>query len=131
MTAATSHRTRRDFVAGAVGLLALRGAPVTRFGLFGKFTAQPGQRDALVQHLLTAAALVGAAPGCELYVVHTSPTEPDAIWVSEAWRSQADHEASLGMPGVRELIATARPLIAGMSDRVVTVPVGGKGLPVG
>ena len=104
---------------------------MTRFGLFGKITAQPGQRDALVQHLLTAAALVGAAPGCELYVVHTSPTEPDAIWVSEAWRSQADHEASLGMPGVRELIATARPLIAGMSDRVVTVPVGGKGLPVG
>ena len=104
---------------------------MTRFGLFGKITAQPGQRDALVQHLLTAAALVGAAPGCELYVVHTSPTEPDALWVSEAWRSQADHEASLGAAGVRELIAKARPLIAGMSDRVVTVPVGGKGLPVG
>jgi quinol monooxygenase YgiN len=123
--------SRRDFVASAVGLLALRGAPVSRFGLFGKMTARPGQRDALVRHMLTAAELVGSAPGCELYVVHLSPTEPDALWITEAWRSEADHAASLDAPGVRELIAKARPLIAGMSDRVVTVPVGGKGLPVG
>jgi quinol monooxygenase YgiN len=101
-----------------------------RFGLHGKLTALPGQRDALVAVLLEAADLVGAAPGCEMYYVSTSQTEPDAIWVTEVWRSEADHAASLSFPGVRELIARAKPLIASMSDSARTVPIGGKGLPV-
>jgi quinol monooxygenase YgiN len=124
--------SRREFLAGAVGsvgVMAIGGDSVDRFGMFGKVTAQPGQRDVLVQHLLTAAKLVGDAPGCELYVVYTSPAEPDVIWVTEAWRSKADHDASLSLPGVKELIAKARPLIAQMGEPIITTPVGGKGLP--
>lgn len=102
---------------------------MNRYGLAGKVLAQPGQRDALVQVLLSAAELVGRAPGCELYFVATSPSEPDAVWVTEVWRSEADHAASLAMPGVKELIAKGRPLIAGMGERFVTTPLGGKGLP--
>lgn len=101
---------------------------MNRFGMFGKMTAQPGQRDTLVQYLLQAAKLVGELPGCELYVVSTSPTEPDAIWITEAWHSKEDHDASLALPGVKDLIAKARPLIAKMSDPILTVPLGGKGL---
>ncbi|MGH9764530.1 MAG: putative quinol monooxygenase, partial [Blastocatellia bacterium] len=74
------------------------------------------------------AKLAGEAPGCELYVVYTSPTEPDAIWVTEAWRSKADHDASLSFPGVKELMAKARPLIATIGEPIITTPVGGKGL---
>ena len=101
-----------------------------RFGILGKVTARSGQRNALVEYLLTAARLVGTSPGCELYVVSTSPTEPDIIWVTEAWRSKADHEASISIPGVSDLIQKARPLIA-KSEPILTVPVGGKGLPRG
>lgn len=100
---------------------------MNRLGLHGKVTAQPGQRDALVGVLLKASELVGGAPGCELYYVATSETEPDAIWVTEVWRSDADHKASLSMPGVKELISTGRPLIAAM-EQVRSVPIGGKGL---
>lgn len=103
---------------------------MNRLGLHGKVTAQPGQRDALVKVLLTAAELVGNAPGCELYYVATSETDPDAIWVTEVWRSDADHRASLSVPGVRELISQGRPLIAAM-EQVRSVPVGGKGLSPG
>jgi quinol monooxygenase YgiN len=103
---------------------------MTRFGLHGKLSAQPGQRDALLEILLEAADLVGTAPGCEIYFVSTSQTEADAIWVTEVWRSEADHAASLSLPGVKELIVKAKPLIAGMSDSARTVPIGGKGLPV-
>lgn len=98
--------------------------------MFGKLTAEPGERDALVRYLLRAAELLREAPGCDLYVVATSPTELDAVWVMEAWRRKADHDASLALPGVRELIAQARPLIAAMADPIITVPVGGKGLPL-
>lgn len=103
---------------------------MVRFGMHGKLTAQPGQREALVQYLLNAATLVGKAPGCDLYVVSISSADPDTIWVTEAWRSKADHDASLSTPGVRELIAKAKPLIAAMSDPILTTPVGGKGLPI-
>ena len=100
-----------------------------RFGMFGKMIASEGHRDELVQYLLHAAELVSDAPGCELYIVSIVPTEPDAIWVSEAWRSQEDHDRSLTLPGVGELIAKARPLIVSMPEHIITTPIGGKGLP--
>ncbi|HYL97797.1 MAG TPA: putative quinol monooxygenase [Blastocatellia bacterium] len=123
--------TRREFVEGAIGGIGLTlggRRNVERFGMFGRVVAQPGQRDTLVQHLLKAAELVGNAPGCELYVVYTSLAEPDVVWVTEAWRSKADHDASLSLPGVRELIGKARPLIASVGEPIITTPVGGKGL---
>ena len=61
-------------------------------------------------------------------IVGISPTEPDDIWVTEVWRSEADHDASLSMEGVPALIAKARPLIAGGTEAVRTIPLGGKGL---
>jgi len=102
--------------------------PLIRFGLFGTITARAGRRDVLVACLLQGAELLRQAPGCELYVVHTSPTEADVVHVMEVWRSRADHEASLAIPGMRELVSTARPLIAALADPVVTVPAGGKGI---
>jgi quinol monooxygenase YgiN len=102
---------------------------MNRFGMHGKLTAHPGQREALLRQMLTAAELVSGAPGCYLYVVALSPSDRDVLWVTEAWRSRADHDASLSIPGVKELIAKARPLIAAMSDQVITIPVGGKGIP--
>jgi RimJ/RimL family protein N-acetyltransferase/uncharacterized damage-inducible protein DinB/quinol monooxygenase YgiN len=98
---------------------------MTKFGLTGKLTAQPGQREALLGHLLAAARMMKRAPGCELYLVSLAQDEPDAIWVTEAWQSKGDHDASLTLPGVPERIARARPLIAGMSEPILTVPVGG------
>ena len=98
------------------------------FGVFGKFTAQPGKRDELVSRLLEAAELLERDPGCLLYVVSTSD-EPDAVWVTEAWTDRAAHAASLEPADVRALIQQARPLIAGMSHRTELTVQGGKGLP--
>ncbi len=68
------------------------------------------------------------AKGCELYVVNISESDENSVWVTEVWESEADHDASLAIEGVPELIQRARPLIADMSDQVRLVPVGGKGL---
>jgi quinol monooxygenase YgiN len=97
------------------------------FGLIGKITAQPGQRDALVAVLVRAADALRADPGCLLYVVGTGD-DPEAIWVTEAWTDKAAHRASLEPPAVRALIAEAMPLIASMSDRTELTIVGGKGI---
>jgi quinol monooxygenase YgiN len=102
---------------------------MNRYGLCGIMTAHPGQRDALLDLLLEAADLVATAPGCEVWIVNTMPDDLDAIWVTEVWRSEADHAASLTGDDVKEVIARARPLIAGFGERFILEPVGGKGLP--
>lgn len=95
------------------------------YGLIGKFTAVPGQRDALAAILLEG---TGDMPGCLSYVVAADPADPDALWVTEVWDSREGHQASLALPTVQEAIARGRPLIAGLSDRVETAPIGGHGL---
>jgi len=95
------------------------------YGLIGKFTATPGQRDALAAILLEG---TDAMPGCLSYVVATDPADPDALWVTEVWESAERHRASLTLPAVQAAIAKGRPLIAGFSNRVETTPLGGYGL---
>jgi quinol monooxygenase YgiN len=99
------------------------------YGLMGKFTAQPGRRDDLLALLEEGAgAMQDTAPGCLLYLISTAPADVDAIWVTEVWTDKEAHDASLSIPGVREVIGRAMPLIAGMSDRIEFMPVGGIGL---
>lgn len=95
------------------------------FGLIVKITAAPGKRDELVAILLGG---VASLPGCLSYIVATDASDADAIWFTEAWDSQANHDASLLLPAVKETFAKARPLIAGIGDRVITTPLGGIGL---
>ena len=96
------------------------------YGLIGKLTAKPGERDALQSILLEND---GGMPGCFNYVIAQDPGEADSLWITEVWDSQASHAASLALPAVQAAIAKARPLIAGFSNRVVTTPVGGIGIP--
>jgi quinol monooxygenase YgiN len=102
---------------------------MSAYGCYVKFTAQPGQRDALVKHLLSAAAGVSEAPGCELYIINTSPTEPECVWVTEVWRSQQEHDTSLTLVGAQEAIKQVLPLLAGRPEKIDVLPVGGKGIP--
>ena len=96
------------------------------YGLIGKMTAKPGERDTLQAILLEND---GGMAGCFSYIIAQDPEDPDALWITEVWDTQASHQGSLALPSVQAAIAKARPLIAGFSNRVVTTPVGGIGLP--
>ena len=95
------------------------------YGLIGKMTAIPGQRDALTAILLES---LGTMPGCLSYVVAHDPVDDSAIWVTEVWTDEASHRASLQVPEVKAAIARGLPLIATFDDAQVTAPVGGVGL---
>jgi quinol monooxygenase YgiN len=95
------------------------------YGLIGKITTVPGQRDALAALLVEGTK---AMPGCLSYVVASDPADANALWITEVWDSQARHQASLQLPAVQAAIAKGRPLIAGFSSRVETVPIGGFGI---
>lgn len=122
--------SRRTFTAIAVNASALTacspfmGEP-KMYGLIVHMTAAPGQRDALVSILLGSTSNM---PGCLSYVLAQDPTNPDAIWITEVWDSQASHKASLSLPAVKDAILRAKPLIAGFDKQTETVPVGGRGL---
>jgi quinol monooxygenase YgiN len=95
------------------------------YGLIGKISTVPGQRDALAALLVEGTQ---AMPGCVSYVVASDPADANALWITEVWDSQASHQASLQLPAVQSAIAKGRPLIAGFSNRVETVPIGGLGI---
>jgi quinol monooxygenase YgiN len=122
---------RRDFlITGAAVVTALASQAPTpgkgaMYGLIGKITTAPGKRDELIAILLGGTA---SMPGCLSYVVAHDTADPDAVWITEVWDSAASHAASLSLPSVREAIAKGKPLIAGFSNRVETVPIGGPGL---
>jgi quinol monooxygenase YgiN len=95
------------------------------YGLIGKMIANPGQRDALVSILREG---TGEMPGCRIYLIATDPQDADAIWITEAWDTEALHDASLQLPEVQAAITRARPMIEGFGERFVMTPVGGIGL---
>lgn len=99
-----------------------------RFGLHNVLIAHPGKRDELAQLLLDGTKIVATLPGCELYIVSTDEKDPNAIYVTEVWRTEADHEASLKMPEIRAVIEKGRPMVAGFGGSTRLVTLGGHGL---
>ena len=65
-----------------------------------------------------------------MYVVSRSDDDPDAVWVTEIWTSREAHRASLEDERIRQIITRAKPLIAGLGERIELLPLGGKGVPV-
>jgi len=96
------------------------------YGLIAKISVVPGQRDALAALLREVSQ---ALPGCLSYVIATDPADSDALWITEVWDSQASHQGSLSLPAVQAAMTKGRGMIAGFSNRVETVPIGGHGLP--
>jgi quinol monooxygenase YgiN len=92
------------------------------FGLIGKMRAAPGKRGELVAILGESTE---AMPGCLSYVVAEDASDPDGIWITEVWDTEASHKASLKLSSVKAAIAKARPIIAGFDTHVTTSPVAG------
>lgn len=95
------------------------------YGLIGKVNAVAGKRDELLRAMLSGTADM---PGCLSYVIALDTEDPDALWITEVWDTKESHAGSLALPQVKATISVARPLIAGFSNRVETIPMGGHGL---
>lgn len=99
---------------------------MSKYGLFGKFTVKEGEHDSMVRILLEAAQSMNELDECEVYLVSTSDTEPNSVFVYEEWKNEDAHQASLGLVSTQTLIKQAKPIITGM-ERISTLkPMGGK-----
>jgi len=86
---------------------------MTKYGLHGQLNATEGNANKLADILIKASELVSTAKGCHLYVVGIDESDPNAVWVTELWDSKEDHDNSLKVAGVMELISQAMPLLDG------------------
>jgi quinol monooxygenase YgiN len=102
-----------------------------RVGRYVRLKAYEGQRGLLVKHMLGVARFLLDIPGCELYVINTSATDTNTVWVTEVWSSEAELDASLTLESVKALVEQVMPLLAEPPERIDTLPVGGKGLDAG
>lgn len=124
---------RREFIAAipvgflmtnAFGIRSVSGKE-NMYGLIGKLIAVEGKRDELIRILLEG---TNEMPGCLSYIVGKDGADANTIWITEVWKDQASHKASLSLPVVQKAIAKGKPLIAGFGDQIVIEPVGGYGL---
>jgi quinol monooxygenase YgiN len=84
---------------------------VTQVARYGKARARVGRGQELADVLLAAAAELDSDPGCLLYLINRQAGEPDLIWVTELWRSQADLDASLERIRGSDSVAAAMALV--------------------
>ena len=79
--------------------------------LQGKLVAKPGHQEELANILIDASRLISTAKGCMLYVVGKSEHDNHSVYVTEIWESKEDHDNSLNVEGVKELIMKAMPIL--------------------
>jgi quinol monooxygenase YgiN/mannose-6-phosphate isomerase-like protein (cupin superfamily) len=101
---------------------------VPEVGRYAKATAKPGKGSELAAALLRVAEALEAAPGCLLYVINRSPSEPDAVWVTELWRSQEDLDGALRLESAQAMMPEVTELVDGPFERIDLEPLGGVGL---
>lgn len=90
---------------------------MSKYGLHGKLTATKGNADKLSSILLEASRLVSTAKGCHLYMVSKDKNDKNSVWVTEIWDSKEDHDNSLNVEGVKELIGQAMPMLDGNPEK--------------
>lgn len=76
------------------------------------FNAKPGQSEALGSHLLALVAPTRREPGCLRYDIYQSKDDPNAWFVYEDWRSQADFQAHMQTPYVEAFMKLVPELCA-------------------
>ncbi len=97
--------------------------------LHGKLQAKPNQANELADILLEASKLVSTAKGCKLYLIGKDENEPNSVYVTEIWDSKDDHDNSLKVEGVRELIMKAMPILDGQPTKGQELEIlGGTGI---
>lgn len=93
------------------------------YAIIGQMLAAPGKREELIGYLAEGSATM---PGNLAYQIWRDKGDESSIWITEVWKDEASHKASLTLPQVQEAIRRARPIIAGFGARAEVEPAGGK-----
>ena len=101
---------------------------MARVGALAKLTARAGAGAELLALLRERAVVTQEEPGTELFIVHTDPVTPDAVWVYEAYADAEAERAHMSTPGYAEASTALERLLGAEPEVYALVPVAGKGL---
>ncbi len=102
---------------------------MNKYLLHGKLTAKYGNGEQLTSILLDASKLLSASKGCIVYVISKDNNDTSTLWITEIWDSKEDHDHSLKLEGVKELISKAIPILEGQPQKGQELEIlGGKGV---
>lgn len=102
---------------------------MNKYLLHGKLTAKSDFADELANILIQSSKLVSTVTGCNLYVIAKDGNDLNSVWITEIWDSKEDHDNSLKLAGVRELIMKAMPFLDGQPQKGQELEIlGGTGL---
>jgi heme-degrading monooxygenase HmoA len=82
-----------------------------RFSVYGRMTAQPGQREVLIERFRDVLRI--GIPGLEWCSINTVPDNPDTIWVTQIWTDKAAHDAGTHSDIVVSATARVMSVVAG------------------
>lgn len=86
---------------------------MARFAQHVTVTAAPGRRDELLAKFVETLDFLHDNPACELTMVSSSPDDPDAVILTEVWRSKEDHTAAVQSDHVQRWAVGMDQLTAG------------------
>ena len=95
------------------------------WGMIARITTVSGNRETMIEVLKESA---GKMSGCLEFLVAKDAADENVLWVTEAWDSQASHDASLTLPQVQTAMARASSMVAKFEKIAVTQPVWRAGL---
>ncbi len=102
---------------------------MNKYLLHSKLTAKQGHQGDLAAILLDASKLVSTAKGCHLYVVGHDSIDLNSVYITEIWDTKEDHDHSLKVEAVRDLIMKAMPLLDGQPTKGQEIEIlGGAGV---
>ncbi|MGM8363806.1 putative quinol monooxygenase [Flavobacterium sp. ARAG 55.4] len=97
--------------------------------LHGKLTAKSGHQEEVTTILLEASKLVSTSKGCKVYVIGKDENDQNSVYVTEIWDSKDDHDNSLNVEGVKELIMKVMPKLDGQPTKGQELEIlGGAGI---
>jgi len=97
--------------------------------LHGKLTAKSGHQEEVATILLEASKLVSTSKGCKVYVIGKDENDQNSVYVTEIWDSKDDHDNSLNVEGVKELIMKVMPKLDGQPTKGQELEIlGGAGI---
>lgn len=93
------------------------------YAIIGQMLSAPGKREELIRYLAEGSH---AMPGNLAYQIWRDTADQNSVWITEVWKDEASHKASLALPQVQEAIRKARPIIAGFGARAEVEPAFGQ-----
>jgi heme-degrading monooxygenase HmoA len=86
----------------------------SKFSVYGRMTAQPGQRANLIERFRDVLRL--GIPGLEWCSISAAIDDPDTIWITQIWADRAAHDTGTRSGTVAAATVRVMALVAGSPE---------------